>query len=95
MSKEDLGALPWLMSFETSKDMRCPDFGSKEEAVFGRAVFAQLGTTDLDGQLAHLAACERLAREKKEEAHERVRRLSRVYASTGVCAGMGLGLLLW
>ena len=54
----------------------------------------QLGTTDLEGQLAHLALCRARAEEKRAEARVDQTQKSRLYPILGAAVGAGAALLL-
>ncbi len=95
MPKDDLRELVWLRRYAANADgFAIPDGLSREEREFALGVFPTLGTTDLTGQLAHLEECACRAAELKEQARARAERSARAYASTGICAGLCIGLLL-
>ncbi|MBQ3069460.1 MAG: hypothetical protein IJD01_05905 [Clostridia bacterium] len=94
MPKEDLCALTWLRSYRADDRLTVPQGLSREERAFAQTVFQTLGTTDLEGQLSHLAYCARRASEYKEAARLRALKSAKVYASMGICAGISIGLLL-
>jgi len=92
LRKDDLQALPWLMR----GDLRTVDEEcfSKEERSFVRGLFSRLGMTDMDGQLRHLEHYVTLAEREENEARDRRLRLSKAYVTTGLCAGLCLGIML-
>ncbi len=92
IKKDDLQALSWL----TDDDTPTMDEGCfrKEERLFAQGLFSRLGMTDLDGQLKHLEHYAMLADQEETAAHERCERLSRVYVTMGLCAGLCLGIVL-
>ncbi len=92
VKKDDLQALPWLMcgSVPPTDDK----WFSKEERSFAKGLFSRLGTTDLDGQLRHLEQYAVLAEQAETEARDRRNRLTKAYVTTGLCAGLCLGIML-
>ncbi len=91
---DDLSALFWLPSYIQTGDYgECLQTSKKEAQRFADSFFSKLGTTDLDGQLRHIEHHARLAKEALDGAHERYRQCAKAYVTTGVSAGLCLGLL--
>ncbi len=95
LNTEEFRALAWLSEYRTPHArLHCPETVCAEEKTFANEFFAFLGTSDLDGQLTHIARFQQQAHEAARTAHERRTRLSGVYTAMGVCGGLCLGLLM-
>ena len=93
--KEDLSALAWLKEYTCQDgELCCPSGLRGTEQHVAASFFALLGTSDLDGQLSHIAQTRDKVIELVQAATERRRRLSSVYMSLGVCAGLCVGLIM-
>ena len=95
VDREGVEALTWLSEFDPSAPLHCPHSGCREEQAFLDSFFSGLGTTDLDGQLHHLAWHLQKAQEEVMRAHERYAEHAKAYTTTGICAGLCVGFLLW
>jgi len=56
---------------------------------------ARLGTTDADGQLAHIAHYREIFAAQLEEARQESAQKSKLYKTLGLFGGMSAALLLW
>lgn len=93
--RQTLRPLVWLSEFDGEAPLLCCPRGlCREERAFAEVFFSFLGTSDLDGQLAHIEHCCQRARELLQTATERRGRLSGVYTVMGVCAGACAGLVM-
>ena len=90
VKKDDLKALPWIQCDPSLASANWRE----EEKIFATGLFSRLGMTDLDGQLRHIERYILLAEQEEREACERCKRLSKAYVTTGLCAGLCIGILL-
>ena len=87
--------LSWLAEYANAQESFHLPLGlCMEEAAFAREFFSFLGTSDLEGQLAHIARFRQQASQTACSAQERCAKLSGVYIAMGVCGGLCIGLLM-
>ncbi len=94
LDREEYRALAWLSEFEAVSSPRFPKALCPQERDFAQGFFAFVGTSDLEGQLAHIARYTEQARERLTQVSERRQRLSKVYLSTAVCAGISTAIMM-
>ncbi|MBQ3093818.1 MAG: stage III sporulation protein AB [Clostridia bacterium] len=94
LSKDGLSPLLWFPSWSQTADLSRLPSVSAEERDFVAALFAGLGVTDLEGQLDHIEQYTAMAEERRQAALDGFRRCAKAYAATGVCAGLGIGIVL-
>ena len=96
VDRTGLDELKWLSEYSPEDvSLRTPTALSKEEKAFADSFFAGLGVTDLDGQLRHIAWHIERAEEQVAAARETYVHRAKAYTTTGICAGLCFGLLLW
>lgn len=94
LDREEYRALAWLSEFEAVSTSHFPKTLCPQERDFAQGFFAFVGTSDLEGQLAHIAQYTEQARERLTQVGERRQRLSKVYLSTAVCAGISTAIMM-
>jgi len=95
VDRRDLTALGWLADYDADKNSLCePPAVSEEERDFVQSLFSELGTTDLEGQLRHLEQHIDEALARAQIARDIYDRRAKAYTTTGICAGLCIGLLM-
>ena len=87
-------SLEWLQEFDGKTDRYIPCRLSAGERAYADGFFSFIGTSDLQGQLAHILQHTERAKERLRTATERRQRLARVYLSTAMCAGLCIGIVM-
>lgn len=96
VDRTGLEPLGWLDEYTASDaSPHLPQTIDKTEKAFAESFFAGLGVTDLDGQLAHIAWHIERAEEQVTAACEKYTARAKACTTSGICAGLCLGLLLW
>lgn len=96
VDRAGLEALRWLDEYAAADaTLHRPRSLCKEEYAFADSFFAGLGVTDLDGQLEHIAWHIQRAEEELAAARESYLSRAKAYTTTGICAGLCVGLLMW
>ena len=95
MNPADYQPLAWVSEFCGDRvDIVCPQTLCEEERDFAEGFFAFVGTSDLEGQLAHISQYTERANERLAQVSDCRRRLSKVYLSTAACAGIGVAVMM-
>lgn len=94
LRQEDFRPLMWLSEFGSATGMDCPKSLCAQERSFAESFFAFVGTSDLEGQLTHTLQYTERAKEMLATVSERRERLSKVYLSTAVCAGISTAIMM-
>ena len=55
---------------------------------------AELGHTDIEGQIAHCEVTAKLLEEQIEQAREEKKKKSKLFSMLGLCFGTGIALLI-
>lgn len=94
LKQEDFRSLVWLSEFRSTTGIECPAGLCAQERPFAESFFAFVGTSDLEGQLMHITQYTERAKELLAAVSERRERLSKVYVSTAVCAGISTAIMM-
>lgn len=95
LDKKHYRALAWLSEYDgVSQGVGCPQGLCAEERAFAESFFAFVGTSDLEGQLAHIAQYGERAKDTLARVAEKRQRLSKVYISTAVCIGLSAAIVM-
>lgn len=94
IDRSELSQLEWLLEHDGDEPLSLPASLGSAERTFAEGFLASLGTTDLEGQLAHIVHYRERAAAAERAAHEAYTRRGKAYVMTGVSVGLCLGLAL-
>lgn len=94
VDRSDLQALGWLSEYDGGETLVLPQTLKNSERAFAVGFFAPLGTTDLEGQLAHIEQYLERALQAEREARATYKQRGKAYVMTGISVGLCVGLAL-